>query len=77
MAIEKWFLVVCDTCGSRDDPNDESEQTVRQVLIYLKTLGWAHENATAITAARDLCPGCNPRNKPTPQPVDPRQTSLF
>ncbi len=78
MSIEKWFLVVCNGCGRRDDPNDEAEQSVREVLKFLKEQGWKHENATAITDARDLCPDCAPKPKePSTRTDDPRQQELF
>lgn len=75
MSIEKWYIIKCDGCGRREDPCDESEITIRECLKIQRETGWKHENATAISDARDLCPDCVP--KPPPKPIDPRQQDLF
>ncbi len=78
--IERWYYVTCDGCGAKaEDANNETDVSIRDCLKFLtKERGWKHENATAITSARDLCPDCNPANKPPPpKPPDPNQQELF
>lgn len=70
MSIERYFTVRCDECQRADGPNDVTEIGVRECITILRSQGWTHWNG-----AKTLCPDCVP--KPTPKPVDPRQTDLF